>query len=138
MRDAMLIVHFIGLAMGLGTSLAFLFLGMAAAKMEKDEAQKFMMKASSLSKMGHYGLVVLILSGGYLMTPYWKSLASSPLMMAKLTLVLALGALLGIMSSKMRKAKNGDSQQMKSLPILSRIALLVTLTIVVLAVFNFH
>ena len=138
MRDAMLIVHFIGLAMGLGTSLAFLFLGMAAAKMEKDEAQKFMMKASSLSKMGHYGLVVLILSGGYLMTPYWKSLASSPLMMAKLTLVLALGALMGIMSSKMRKAKNGDSQQMKSLPILSRIALLVTLTIVVLAVFNFH
>ncbi len=138
MRDAMLIVHFIGLAMGLGTSLGFLFLGTAASKMKKEEGQSFMMKSSSLSKMGQTGLVVLVLSGGYLMTPHWKSLGTMPLMIGKLVLVLALGALLGIMSAKMKKVKKGDVLQMKSLPILSRIALLVSLTIVILAVLNFH
>ncbi len=138
MRDAMLIVHFIGLAMGLGTSLGFLFLGTAASKMQKEEGQSFMMKSSSLSKMGQTGLVVLVLSGGYLMTPHWKSLGTMPLMIGKLVLVLALGALLGIMSAKMKKVKKGDVLQMKSLPILSRIALLVSLTIVILAVLNFH
>lgn len=39
MREAMLIVHFLGLAMGLGTSFAFMFLGMVSDKMEKEEGQ---------------------------------------------------------------------------------------------------
>ena len=139
MRDTMLIIHFIGLAMGLGTSLGFLFLGMATSKMEKEEAQKFMINASVLSKMGNYGLVILIITGGYLMTPYWKALGNMPLLIVKLVLVLGLGAILGIMSSKIRKARKGDaSTQIKSLPILSKIGLIITLAIVILAVLTFH
>ena len=41
MRNLMLIVHFIGLAMGVGTGIANFFLGRAASKMDKSEALKF-------------------------------------------------------------------------------------------------
>ncbi|MCB0639038.1 MAG: hypothetical protein KDC54_20555, partial [Lewinella sp.] len=63
MREAALIIHFIGLAMGLGTSFAFMFLGIASSKMEKNDGINFMLKAMSISRMGHIGLTLLILSG---------------------------------------------------------------------------
>lgn len=135
----MLIVHFIGLAMGLGTSIGFMILGMASAKMEKAEGQKFMLNAFSLSKMGHIGLVLLFLSGGYLMTPYWSTLEHSPTLIAKLVLFVVLGGLIGMISSKAKKAKKGDAEKhMASIRPLGTVSLLVALTIVTLAVLTFH
>ena len=135
----MLIVHFIGLAMGLGTSFGFMFLGIAASKMEKDEALKFTLNSFALSRMEQIGLVLLVLSGGYLMTPYWKNLGNMPLMIAKLTLVLILGALIGIIGAAGRKAGQGDAEtHLKKVPTLGRISLLTVLAIVVLAVLIFR
>ncbi len=110
MREAMLIIHFIGLAMGVGTSFAFLFLGIASSKMEKNEGQKFILNSFALSKMGHTGLALLIISGGYLMTPHWKDLGDMPLLIAKFVLVLVLGALIGIIGSNAKKARKGDAE----------------------------
>lgn len=135
----MLILHFIGLAMGLGTSFAFMFLGIAASKMEKTESEKFRLNSFAISRMGHIGLTLLIISGGYLMTPYWSSLSSSPLLIAKLVLVLLLAALIGIISSKAKKAKKGDAEiHFKKMEPLGKIAMITALTIVVLAVYAFH
>lgn len=135
----MLIVHFIGLAMGLGTSFAFMFLGIAASRMEKTESEKFRLNSFAISRMGHIGLTLLIISGGYLMTPYWKSLSSSPVLITKLVLVLVLAALIGIISSKARKAKKGDAEiHLKKIEPLGKIAMITALTIVVLAVYAFH
>jgi uncharacterized membrane protein len=139
MRDAMLIVHFIGLAMGLGTSFAMMFIGMASTKMEKAEALKFQLNAFALSRMGHIGLVLLIISGGYLMTPFWKSLSSTPLLIAKLVLVLVLAALIGIVSAKAKRAKRGEPEMhMKTIKLLGNLAMLTAVAIVVLAVMVFH
>lgn len=139
MKEALLIVHFIGLAMGLGTSLAFMFLGIASSKMEKEEGQKFMLHALALGKMGHIGLTLLVVSGIFLMTPYWEILATTPLLIAKLILVLVLGALIGIISSAAKKAKKGDPHiHMKKTATLGRLALLTSLLIVVLAVMVFQ
>jgi uncharacterized membrane protein len=139
MKDIMLIVHFIGLAMGIGTSFAFMFLGIAGSKMEKTEAQKFALNTFALSRMGHIGLALLIISGGYLMTPYWGVLTHLPLLMAKLILVLVLGALIGIISSLARKAKSGDIEaNLKKIQPLGKLSLLVSLAIVILAVYVFH
>jgi len=41
MREPMLILHFVGLTMGLGTGFAHAFLGMATAKMSPEEVVKF-------------------------------------------------------------------------------------------------
>ena len=62
-----MIFHFIGLVMGLGTSFGFMFLGMAAAKLPEEERPKFMVNALGLSRMGHIGLTLLVISGLFLM-----------------------------------------------------------------------
>lgn len=138
MQDIMLILHFLGLAMGLGTSFAFMFIGIAASKMPEEIGVDFQKKAFVLTKMGHIGLSVLVISGLYLATPYWKVLGSMPLLIGKLVLVFALGAMIGIMSSKAKKAIKGDHSQLKSMAPLGKISLLLGLAIVVLAVLQFH
>ncbi len=139
MRDAMLIVHFIGIAMSAGTSLGFLFLAKASKGLSPDEALKFRLNSFSLSKMGNIGLILLFISGGYLMTPYWKSLGSMPLLMIKLVLFLAIGAFIGIMSSKVKKAKKGDAEtHLKSVSTLGNLAAITVLVIITLAVLSFH
>ena len=139
MKDAMLIVHFIGLAMGLGTSLGFMFLGIAAGKMEKSEALKFSLNTLAMSRMGHIGLALLVISGIYLMTPYWGRLFEIPTLMAKLALVLLLGALIGIISSRGRKARETNSEEaLAKIQPIGKISLLTALAIVILAVLTFH
>ena len=139
MREAALIIHFIGLAMGLGTSFGFMFLGMASAQMKSEEATKFRLNSMALAKMGHIGLVLLLLSGGYLMTPYWSSLTSMPLLMVKLGLFVVLGGLIGVISSFGKKAAQGDAETyFKKIEAMGKVSLLTALTIVVLAVLSFH
>ncbi len=138
MKDAMLITHFIGLAMGLGTSIAFMILGMASSKMEEDEGKKFMVKALALSKMGNIGITLLVISGLYLITNYWKVLGDYPLLITKLALVLVLGALLGMISAKARRAKAGNLDELDKIRPFGMLALLTALSIVVIAVLQFH
>ena len=67
MREVMLILHFIGLTMGLGTSFAHAFLGIATAKMSAEEIIKFRLHTMVLSKMGNIGIILLVISGLYLL-----------------------------------------------------------------------
>lgn len=135
----MLIIHFIGLAMGIGTSFAFLFLGLAGAKMPPADRLKFSLQTLSVSRMGHIGLALLIISGGYLMTPYWRSLTNVPLLMAKLALVIILAILIGIIGVNSRKAITGDAEMyLGKIAVLGRLTMLISLAIVILAVYVFH
>ena len=139
MREFMLIVHFVGLAMGLGTSMAFMFLGKASMKLPDDEGAKFRLNMLALGRMGQIGLTLLVISGLYLIMPYHKMIMSSELLIAKLVLVLVLGALIGIISSTAKKAQKGDpAVHMKKIAKLGPMAMFTTLTIVVLAVLIFH
>ena len=138
MRDAMLILHFIGLAMVLGTTLGYAFIGASAPKYAGEDLKKYIINISPLSKMGNYGLIVMLLSGGYLMTGFWASLMDFPLLLTKLVLYLALGAIAGIMSSKLRKIRNGNVDLYPGVQNLGRIYLLISLAVVILAVFVFH
>lgn len=138
MREIMLHIHFIGLAMGVGTSFAFMFLGMASAKMEASESLKFRLNTFALSRMGHIGLALLILSGLYLMTPYWANLAENPFLIGKLLLVIALGATIGIIGSHAKKAIAGEPEtQLKKIEPLGKLSMLIGLLIVALAVYIF-
>jgi hypothetical protein len=135
----MLIIHFIGLAMGVGTSFAFLFLGIAAAKLPPADRLKFSLQTLSVSRMGHIGLALLIISGGYLMTPYWRSLMNVPLLMTKLALVVILAILIGIIGAYARKALTADAEMyLGKIAGLGRLTMLISLAIVILAVYVFH
>lgn len=129
MREGMLIVHFLGLAMGLGSSFSFFFLGIAGVKIN----------TSILSRMGHIGLTLLIFSGLYLMTPFWSTLQAHPLLMVKLALVATLTMVVYLLSVYARRAKRGDAEaNLKKINIFGKIALLIAVTIVVLAVLTFR
>ena len=139
MKEAMLIVHFLGLTMGLGTGFGFMFLGIAASKMEQKEAKDFALKIMPLSRMGQIGIALLILSGGYLITPYWATLSVHPLLIAKLILVAVLVTIIILLSVAGSKAQKGDfAKQIAKIKLLSRFSLLTAITIVILAVLNFR
>lgn len=139
MREAMLILHFIGLAMGLGTSFAHAFLGIATAKMTQEEVVRFRVHSLVLGNMGNIGIVLLVVSGLYLITPYWPVLTSMPLLMAKLALVLILIILIFAINRLTGKARAGAAErQLKKMEKLGKMTLLIALAIVVLAVLVFH
>lgn len=138
MRDIMLIIHFIGLAMGLGTSFAHMFLGMAAAKMSPEEAGKFRLHTMVLARMGHIGLGLLIVSGIYLILPFWNTLPENPLLITKLLLVVLLIILITLISIKTKKGKAGDLSQFQQIAPLGKMTLITALLIVIVAVMVFH
>jgi hypothetical protein len=139
MREAMLIIHFIGLTMGLGTGFAHAFLGVAASKMTPEEATKFRLHSLVLGTMGHIGLGLLIISGLYLITPYWALLTSMPLLMLKLSLVVILAILITFINIYSKRAIKGDPEyNFKKIEPLGKMALLVGLAIIIVAVCIFH
>jgi uncharacterized membrane protein len=139
MREVMLILHFIGLTMGLGTSFAHAFLSMVTSKMTPDEATKFQLHSLVLSRMGHVGLALLIVSGLYLITPYWKVLPSYPLLIVKLALVAILVVLIILISISSKKAKEGNAvAELKKMETFGKMTLFIGLAIVVVAVYIFH
>ena len=139
MKDLMLILHFIGLAMAVGTGFSNLFLGMVAGKLEPQERGSFMMKTSILIMMGKTGLVLLLISGFYMITPYWSVLGEMPLLVTKLVLVGILIFLVGMISALSGKAKreNNPALMAKVKPF-GMAALFTGLAIVVCAVLTFH
>jgi len=139
MREVMLIVHLLGLVMGLGNSFAFMFLGIAGSKMEKEEGKKFALNTFAMSRMGHIGITMLIISGLYLMTPFWMTLNARPLLIVKLILVLVLTACIILLSVYSNRAKKGNTESnLKKIAALGKVSLLSGIGIVVLAVLTFH
>lgn len=135
----MLILHFIGLAMGLGTGFAHAFLGTITTKMSAEEAIKFRLHSLVLSRMGHIGITLLLISGFYLITPYWKVLSTMPLLIVKLSLVAILIILISLIGAAGSKAKKGDAAvQLKKMETLGKMTLLVGIAIVIVAVNVFH
>ena len=139
MHDLFLFFHFIGLAMAVGTGFANLFLASVAGKLEPAEKGTFMSRTMVLARMGQIGLGLLIISGLYLITPYWATLSSMPTLIAKLTCVVLLIIMVTIISLIVRKAKKENNPALfAKLKPLGIINFIIGLTIVVLAVLTFH
>lgn len=139
MREIMLILHFIGLVMGLGTSFAHAFLSIVTSKMTEDESTTFRLQSLVLSKMGNIGIVLLVVSGLYLITPYWKTLPSNPLLILKLALVAILIILIALINWRAKKARIGDPIfHLERMEKMGKLTLLIGLAIVVIAVSIFH
>jgi hypothetical protein len=139
MRDIFLLIHFIGLSMAVGTGFANLFLGSAAAKLEPAERGPFMLKTTILVHMGQTGLGLLIISGFYLITPFWKTLSDMPALMAKLALVAVLIVSVTLTSLQVKKAKqeNNPALLLKLKP-MGMLNFLIGITIMLMAVLTFH
>jgi len=139
MRDSMLIIHFLGLILGMGAGVTSFFIGITNQDIPREERPKFFLRLRVTGYLGLTGITLLILSGGYLMTPYWPLLTTMPTLMAKLALVVVLLVIILIMDSKWRGAiKNNGGPDLMALPKLGRFALPIGILIVILAVLTFH
>jgi len=139
MRDLMLVIHFIGLAMAVGTGFANLFLGVTASKLEPAEKRSFMTKTMILGRMGQIGLGLLILSGFYLITPYWEVIGVMPLLIVKLILVALLLILVFLILFIVRKSKKqGNPALLAKIKPIGILNFLLGIIIVILAVMIFH
>lgn len=141
MHKVLLITHFIGLALGLGTGFAMFTLGLAARDMTPADRGAFMRRAMVLAKNGSIGLLLLILSGVWLVFSQGAAevLAwGGGLFHVKLTLVVILMGTFGYMQMLIRQAQGSDgAAAMARLPLVSRIMLLLNIAIVVTAVLAF-
>ena len=143
MYDLLLFLHFVGIALGVGTGFAFLALGIGTKDMAIPDRGAFMLRAFILSRNGSIGVVLLILTGtGMVMIRGGFAAVAAQAGMAfniKLALVLVLIGLIGYMESMVKKAKRD-----KGGPVMLKIAktgpfiLLTALAVVVCAVLSFH
>ncbi len=139
--NILLFLHFIGLALGVGTSFATAALGAGTRDMPADERTKFLLRASLLRKNGSYGLLLLILSGlGILIVrgPQAVFAWGGPAFHLKLTLVVILLGLFGylqVIGKKVREA--GGGPLMAKLAKLGLAMLVVSVAIVASAVAAF-
>jgi uncharacterized membrane protein len=142
MFPVLLILHFIGLTLGVGTGFAMMALGKASAELSPEERTKFMLRASVLSKNGSVGLGLLILSGlGMLIDRGFGTIfkLGGGLFHAKLTLVVIMAGLLGYMQVTLKKVREaGGGPLMAKLPKLGGAMLLLGVSVIVLAVLAFE
>jgi len=139
--SSILFLHFIGLALGVGTSFAMPVLGAATRDLAPEERAKFMLRASALRKNGSYGLAILILSGlamlllrGPAATFAWGGGAFH----LKLTLVVILCGVFGYAQSVQKKVREaGGGPLMAKLPKLGFVMLALSVAIVASAVAAF-
>ena len=135
MRDTMLILHLIGLAMGLGTSFAHAFLANTLSKLEPSDAAKFRTHSKGLSQMGTVGTVLLLVSGIYLLIPFWPVITTLPLLILKLVLFVILVVLIFFINQGARNNYHNQNEgNLKRIELMGKFAMVIGVTIVILAV----
>lgn len=142
MYAVLLFLHFIGLALGVGTGFAMLVLGLATRDLGPADRTTFMLRAGAVGKNGGIGLGLLIATGlgmmalrGFPETLAWGGGAFH----AKLGLVVVFSGLYGYLQSLMARARrDGGGPAFAKIPGISRILLLMSLAIVACAVLAFH
>jgi hypothetical protein len=137
----LLFLHFIGLALGVGTSFAMLTLGASVKDLSPEERGKFMLRAGALRKNGSAGLGLLILTGlamFILRGPAAVMAWGGPAFHVKLTLVVILIGFFGYMQVVMKKVRlAGGGPLMAKLPKLGAIMLALSVATMLSAVIAF-
>ena len=140
--DLLLMLHFVGLALAVGSSFATLTLGLSARDMSAEARVAFMLRVTALGRNGSIGFAFLLVSGIGMLAlrgVHPTMVAGGPAFHVKLLLVLVLVGLLGYMQVliKRARAENGGPSLAK-LPRVGRVMLVTGLATVVLAVLAFH
>ncbi|HQX81215.1 MAG TPA: hypothetical protein PKW63_05620 [Vicinamibacterales bacterium] len=142
MLDFLLILHFIGLALGVGTGFAMLTLGLSTADMAPADRGAFMRRASVITRNGAIGLTLLILSGvGLVMTRGVQMVMDwgGPMFHVKLTLVAIMIGVFGYLQVLLRQSRSADGAAAAArIPLVSRVMLVLGVSVVVFAVLAFH
>lgn len=108
MRTPMLIFHFLGLALSLGSMITFLVMRRSCSKVTNSEAEHLLLSTKSILRLSHIGLGIMFITGGALMTPYWSVLGSMPLLHIKFTIFILWYATIIALSIYLRKVRKSE------------------------------
>jgi hypothetical protein len=137
----LLILHFIGLAMGLAVPFSNIVMGILIDKAAPGERPVLGRFPPLMSRVGDIGLVLLWTSGLGLLFFKWggtANLGNLPWQFhAKLTLVVVLTGLIGVIHSLQRKAAGGDAAAMARIKAIGQVTFVTALAIVTFAVLAF-
>ena len=138
MRDIMLVFHELGLVLILGSAFVFLMIKENLKALQSSDSEKFYKMSNKFRIMTYIGFGIMILSGGYLMTPYWSTFGHLPLIHIKMTIVIIwlLGmAVLGMTSKKLKNDFPG--KYFSRLVLMYALSLILGVSVVVIATLSF-
>jgi predicted ferric reductase len=135
----LLILHFLGLAMGLSVSIGNMVMAGVMARATAPEKGVLARFPPALSKVGKTGLVILWVTGLTMAYTKWNGIAAMPWTFhVKLTAVVLLTVVVGYISMLEARIKRGDAAAAARIPAVGGVALLCALTAVVFAVITFE
>lgn len=138
LNQVLLILHFLGLALGLSASIASLLVGRMMATATANDRAVLARVPPVTGRAGDIGLVLLWISGLALVFTRWGGFGSLPGMFhAKLTAVVVLTGLVGFTHALQKRARLGSTSAPATLATVGRAILLLGVAIVVLAVLAF-
>jgi hypothetical protein len=139
MYDLMLFVHFVGLAMGVGTGFAILRIGYSNRHLPPPEMGALMQKVSALRLNGYTGFALLIASGlGMVAIRPGVFAAGAGAFHTKLLVVVLMGVNIGVMHMIMARAKRAGGPPPKLLMKLGNLNFTMGVVTILLAVLAFH
>ena len=137
-NQVLLILHFVGLAMGLSVSFATAVMMGLVAKAAPNEKAVLGRFLPAMSRVGEVGLGLLWVTGVTMVFTKWGGFAALPWQFhVKLTAVVLLTVTVAYLKVQIRKAQAGDQSAMARIPRFGPLAALFALVAVVFAVLTF-
>ncbi len=135
----LLILHFIGLAMGLSVSFSGMVMAKVIAGAAPNEKPVLARFPPRMLMVGHMGLGLLWATGLSLVYTKWGGFGVLPWQFhVKLTAVALLTIVIGYITRLMKKAARGDQAAAVQVQAVGKIAFLLALTAVTFAVLTFE
>jgi CubicO group peptidase (beta-lactamase class C family) len=139
LNQLLLVLHFLGLALGFSASIANIAMAgliAAAPPPEKPVLGRF---PPIMSRVGSYGLLLLWITGAILVYTRWGGFGALPWQFhAKLTAVVLLTGTVGYLHSLQRRIQQGDAGAMARVQTAGMLTPILALAAVVFAVLTFN
>lgn len=134
-----LILHFVGLALGMSVSAANIVMLGVMSKAAPGERAVLARFPPAMSRVGQIGLVIMWATGITMVYTRWSGLAGMPWVFhAKLAAVLLLTVLAFYVLPRLeRRVRNGDAAAAARMPVVGKVATVCGLAAVILAVLTF-
>ncbi|WP_027468598.1 hypothetical protein [Deefgea rivuli] len=134
MREFLLVLHFLGLIIGAGSGFALFFISLLAPRWPAAERRDMMIRLFPLRYASYGGLLLLILSGGALLTPYAANIPQMLWLKFAGVAVIVGCAIRGVLC--MRRVASQPSA-LAQLPLLGKISFAASVLVVLCAVLAF-
>ena len=139
MKEALLLLHFLGLVIGAGAGFAVFVIGYLAPGFPATGKRDVLLRLFPLRYISYVGLLLLILSGGMLIQPYWPHHEELAWFGTKMVFVgvIAAASIFGMF--QMRRARlSTDNNAFKMLSYAGKVSFVSSIIVVACAVYTFH